>query len=114
MAQVKEFKDLVQERGKIEEKDGQVEKMDKWIGVASAVMTVSYWTIEVKRESSHKAKHSIYQSIYVLPLIYGHELWVVTERMRFWIQEAKMSFLREVAGLSLRKGTRSGVATPLG
>lgn len=29
---------------------------------------------------------------------YSHELWVVTKRMRLWIQAAKMSFLHRVAG----------------
>ncbi len=40
----------------------------------------------------------IYQSIYIPTLTYGHELWVVTERMRW----TEMSFLRREAGLSLR------------
>ena len=40
-------------------------------------------------------------------LNYGHELWVVTERMRSRIQVAKMSFLCRVAGLSLRDRVRS-------
>lgn len=38
------------------------------------------WTVVVKRELSQKEKLSIYQSIYVPTLTYGHELWVVTER----------------------------------
>jgi len=51
---------------------------------------------------------SIYRSIYVPTLTYGHELWVVTERMSgSRIQVAKMSFLRRVAGLSLRDRVRS-------
>ena len=47
-------------------------------------------------------KISIYQSLYVLTLTYGHELWVVTKRMRSQVQRAEMSFLRRVAGLTLR------------
>jgi len=50
---------------------------------------------------------SIYRSIYVPTLTYGHKLWVVTERMRSPIQAAKMCFLRRVAGLSLRDRVRS-------
>ena len=46
-------------------------------------------------------------AIYVPTLTYGHELWVVTERTRTRIQAAKMSFLRRVAGLSLRDKMRS-------
>jgi len=40
-------------------------------------------------------------------LAYCHELWVVTEITRSRIQAAKMSFLRRVAGLSLRDSVRS-------
>ena len=32
-------------------------------------------------------------------LPYSHELWLVTKRMRLWMQAAEMSFLRRVAGL---------------
>lgn len=38
---------------------------------------------------------------------YGHELWIVTERMRLWIQAAKMTFLHRVAGLSLTDAVKS-------
>jgi len=60
-------------------------EMDRRIGAVSAVMRGLYWSIVVKR------------SIYVPTLTYGHELWVVTERMRLPIQAAEMSFLRRVA-----------------
>ncbi|KAI3353065.1 hypothetical protein L3Q82_019630 [Scortum barcoo] len=58
---------------------------------------------------SKKAKLSIYRSIYVPTLTYGHELWVMTERTRSRIQAAEMSFLRRVAGRSLRDRVRSSV-----
>ena len=41
----------------------------------------------VKRELSWKVKLSIYWSIFVPTLAYGHEIWVVTEEV------AKMGFL---------------------
>ena len=50
------------------------------VGAASAVIFMVKWSIVVKRELSLKA---LYQSIDVPTLIYGHEHWVVTERMRF-------------------------------
>ena len=56
----------------------------------------------VKRELSRKVKLSIYWSVYVPTLTYGHELWVVTERIRSRIQVAEISFLRRVGGCSLR------------
>ncbi|KAK3514143.1 hypothetical protein QTP70_005074 [Hemibagrus guttatus] len=54
-----------------------------------------------------EAKLSIYQSIYVPTLTYDHELWV--ERVRSRIQAAEMSFLRTVAGRSLRDRVRSSI-----
>ncbi len=88
--------------------EGRMEReIDRRIGVASAVMRVLYQTVMVKRELSRKVKLSIYQLIYVPTLTYGYELWVVTERMRSRIQAGIMSFLRMVAGLSLRDRVRS-------
>ncbi|TWW66701.1 Protein turtle -like protein A [Takifugu flavidus] len=55
-----------------------------------------------KKELSRKAKLSIYRSIYVPVLTYGHQRWVMTERTRLRIQAAEMSFLRRVAAFSLR------------
>ncbi|TWW73461.1 hypothetical protein D4764_15G0008550 [Takifugu flavidus] len=77
------------------------------IGAASAVMWTLHRSVVVKRELSQKAKLSIYRSIFVPTLTYGHELWVMTERTRSWVQAAEMSFLRRVAGLSLRDRVRS-------
>ncbi|TWW66919.1 hypothetical protein D4764_20G0009510 [Takifugu flavidus] len=76
-------------------------EIDRRIGAASAVMRALNRSIVVK-ELSLKAKLSIYQSIYVPILTYGHQRWVMTERTRSRIQAAEMSFLRGVAGLSLR------------
>ena len=70
---------------------------DGRIGAPSAVMRALYRSVVVKKELSRKAKLSIYRSVYVPTLTYGHELWVVTERTRSQIQAAKMSFLRRVA-----------------
>lgn len=63
--------------------------------VSSITDVVLDWTVV------GKAKLSIFQSIF------GHELWVVTERTRWRIQVAEMSFLRRVARLSLGDGVRS-------
>uniref|UniRef100_A0A8C6LH54 DUF4371 domain-containing protein n=1 Tax=Nothobranchius furzeri TaxID=105023 RepID=A0A8C6LH54_NOTFU len=69
-------------------------EIDRRIGSASAVMRMQSLSVVVKRELSQKARLSIYRSIYVPILTYGHELWVMTERMRLQIQAAEMSFLR--------------------
>ncbi|KAK7925839.1 hypothetical protein WMY93_008149 [Mugilogobius chulae] len=90
--------------------EGRMEReIDRRIGAASAVMRSLYRTVVVKKELSRKAKLSIYRSIYVPTLTYGHELWVMTERTRSQIQAVEMSFLRRVAGRSLRDRVRSSV-----
>ena len=46
---------------------------DRRIGAAAAVMRSLYRSVVVKRELSRKAKLSIYWSIYVPALTYGHD-----------------------------------------
>ena len=82
-------------------------KINKRIGAVPVGMRTLKRSVVVKRELTQKAKLSIYRSIYVPTLTYGHKLWIVTERMRSPKQAAKMSFLCRVAGLSLRDKVRS-------
>nr|XP_054589577.1 uncharacterized protein LOC129153652 isoform X2 [Nothobranchius furzeri] len=104
LPQVEEFKYL----GVLFTSEGRRDReIDRRNGSASAVMRTLNQSVVVKRELSRKARLSIYRSIYVPILTYGHELWVVTERTRSRIQAAEMSFLRRVAGLSLRDRVRS-------
>ena len=106
LPQVEEFKYL----GVLFTSEGRLEReIDRRIGAASAVMRTLHGSVVVKRELSRKAKLSIYQSIFVPALTYGHELWVVTETTRSRVQAAEMSFLRRVAGLSFRDRVRSSV-----
>ncbi|KAK3540137.1 hypothetical protein QTP70_026880 [Hemibagrus guttatus] len=106
LPQMEEFKYL----GVLFTSEGRMDcEIDRWIGAATAVMRSMYRSVVVKKELSRKAKLSIYQSIYVPTLAYGHELCVMTERVRSWIQVAKMSFLRRVVGRSLRDRVRSSV-----
>lgn len=55
--------------------------------------------VVAKRELGQKARLLIYQSIYILTLTYGHELWVATERVGSWTQATEMTLPRRVAGL---------------
>ncbi|KAI3369606.1 hypothetical protein L3Q82_025320 [Scortum barcoo] len=72
LPQVEEFKYL----GVLFTSEGKMEReIDRRIGAASAVMRSVYRTVVVKKELSRKAKLSIYRSIYVPTLTYGHELW---------------------------------------
>ncbi|KAK3544536.1 hypothetical protein QTP86_015589 [Hemibagrus guttatus] len=90
--------------------EGRMDReIDRRISAAAAVMRSMYRSVVVKKELSRKAKLSIYQSIYVPTLTYGHELWVMTERVRSRIQAAEMSFLCRMAGRSLRDRVRSSV-----
>ncbi|KAK3541564.1 hypothetical protein QTP86_031079, partial [Hemibagrus guttatus] len=77
LPQVEEFKYL----GVLFTSEGRMDReIDRWIGAATAVMRSMYQSVVVKKELSWKAKLSIYQSIYIPTLTYGHELWVMTER----------------------------------
>ncbi|KAK3518183.1 hypothetical protein QTP70_033879 [Hemibagrus guttatus] len=106
LPQVKEFKYL----RVLFMSDGRMDReIDRRIGAAAAVMQSMYRSVVVKKELSRKVKFSVYQSIYVPTLTYGHELWVMTKRIRSRIQAAEMSFLRRVAGHSLRDRVRSSV-----
>ncbi len=106
MPQVEEFKYL----GVLFTSEGRMEReIDGRIGAAAAEMRSMYRSVVVKKELSLKAKLSICRSIYVPTLTYGHELWVMTKRTRSWIQAAEMSFLRRVAGRTLRDRVRSSV-----
>ena len=106
-AQMKEFKYL----GVLFASEGTMEReIGRRIGAAGAVLRSLYRTVVTKRELSRKAKLSIYRSIFVPILTYGHEGWVMTERTRSRVQAAEMSFLRRVAGVSL---TRIRAAAPL-
>ena len=70
LPQVEEFKYL----GVLFTSEGRMEReIDRRIGAVSAVMRTLHGSVVVKRELSRKAKLSIYQSIYVPTLTYGHE-----------------------------------------
>ncbi|KAK3518521.1 hypothetical protein QTP70_001509 [Hemibagrus guttatus] len=107
LPQVEEFKYLVMSEGRMDR------EIDRRIGAAAAVMRSMYRFVVVKNELSRKAKLSIYQSIYVPTLTYGHELWVMTERIRSRIQAAEMSFLRRLAGFFLKDKNLKDVLTDL-
>ena len=79
------------------------------IRAAEAVLCSLCRTVVIKRELSQKAKLSIYQSIFIPTLIYGHEGCVMTKRTRSRIQAAEMGFLRRVVSVPLRDRVRSSV-----
>ncbi|KAK3508624.1 hypothetical protein QTP70_000911 [Hemibagrus guttatus] len=93
LPQVEEFKYL----GVLFTSEGRMDReIDRRIGAAAAVMRSMYRSGVVNKELSRKAKLSIYQSIYVPTLTYGHELWVMTKR-----------FLTNYAQISAQKCDRT-------
>ena len=53
-----------------------------------------------KQELSNTAKLSVFNSIFVPILTYGHESWLMTERILTQVQAPKMGFLRRVHGVT--------------
>ena len=85
----------------------QDEELDTRIGKASAIMTPLHYSVVMKRELSKKAKLSIFKTVFVPILTYGHESWVITERMRSQVQASEMRFLRRIEGVTLVIKVRS-------
>ncbi len=52
-----------------------------------------------KAELSRKAKISVFQSVFAPTLTYGHEIWVMTEKIRSRVQAAEIKILRGVIGV---------------
>ena len=57
-------------------------ELDTCIGKASAVMCQLYQSVVLKQELRTKAKLFVFRSVFVPILTYGHECWVMTERLR--------------------------------
>ena len=85
----------------------QDEELDTRIGKASAVMRALHYSVVMKRELSKKAKLSIFKAVFVPILTYGHESWVMTERMRSIVQASEMRFLRRIEAVTLFNKVRS-------
>ena len=79
----------------------QDEKLDVRSGKASAVMRALHHSVVLKRELSRKAKLSVFKSIFVPILTYGHESWVMTKRLRSQMQASEMRFLRKIKGVTI-------------
>ena len=85
----------------------QNNELDIRIGKASAVMRQLHRSVVLKRELSLRAKLSIFRSVFVPILTYGHECWIMTERVRSRIQAAEMGFLRRISGFTLLDKVKS-------
>ena len=85
----------------------QNEELDTRIGKASAGMRALHYSVVMKRELSKKAKLPIFKAVFVLILTYGHESWVMAERVRSQVQASKMRFLQSIEGVTLFNKKRS-------
>ena len=73
----------------------QDEELDTRIGKSRAVMQALHYSVVMKREMSKKANLSIFKTVFVLfLLIYGHESWVMSKRVRSQLQASEMRFLK--------------------
>ena len=97
LKQIKKFKHL----GVAFTSDGrQDSELDTRFGKASAVMRALHYSVVMKRKLSKKAKLSIFKTVFVPILTYGHEFWVMTERVRSQVQASEMRFLRRIEGVN--------------
>ena len=85
----------------------QDNKLDKCFEKASTVMRQLYQSVVLKRELYTKAKLSVFRSVFVPILTYGHECWVMTERGRSPVQVAEMGVFQKVRGLFLIEKVKS-------
>ena len=79
----------------------QNSELDICIDKASAVMRQLHQSVVLKRELCTKAKLSIFRLVYVPILTYGHECWIINEKVRSRVQAAEKGFLRRISGLTL-------------
>ena len=85
----------------------QDEELDTRIGNSSAVMRALHFSVVMKRESSKKAKLSIFKTVFIPILTYGLNFWVRTERLRSQVKASEMRFLRRIEGVTLFCKVRS-------
>ena len=83
------------------------EEVDKRMGKASAVMRALHYSVVMQQELSKKAKLSFFTTAFVPIFTYGHESWVMTERVRPRVQASEMKFLRRIEGVILFNKVRS-------
>ena len=80
--------------------------------LASAVMRALHYSVGMKQELLKKAKLSIFKTVFVPILTFGHELlWVMIERVRSQVQEFAMRFSRRIKGIALLNKVRSSEYT---
>ena len=64
-------------------------------------------SVVMKRELSKKAKLSIFKTVFLLIITYGHESWVMTEKVLSQVQASEMRILRRIERVTLLNEVRS-------
>jgi len=77
------------------------------IAEANVVLHELYCSVTTNRELSNTPKRSVFKYVFVPFLTYGHESWVMIEKILSQVQEAEMGFLRRDHGVTLRDQVRS-------
>ena len=70
-------------------------------------MRALHYSVIMKRELSKTAKLSIFKTVFVPILTYGHKSWVMTDKVRSQVQASKMRVLRKIEGVTLFNKVRS-------
>ena len=70
-------------------------------------MQALHYSVVTKRELSKKAKLSIFKTVFVHVLAYGHKSWVMIERMRSQVQASEMRFFQRIEKVTLFNKVRS-------
>jgi len=83
------------------------EEIDTRIGKTNAVLRELYRPVVTKWVLSNTAKLSVFKSVFVSILTYGHESWVMTEKVLFQEQVPEMGFLPRFHGVTLRDKVRT-------
>ena len=97
LRQVQEFKYL----GVLFSSDGRQDKeLDRRINQASGVARELWKTVVGNARLSQEAKLAVFKSLFRPILTYGHESWIMTDRMRSRVQAAEMRFLRRIVGVT--------------
>jgi len=63
---------------------------------ANAVLHQPYRSVVTKLKLSNTAKLSVFKSVFVPIIIYGHEIFVMAIRVLSQVQGAEMWFLRKI------------------
>ena len=58
-------------------------------------MQTLHHSVVLKPGLSRKAKLSLFKPIFILILIYGHECWIITKKVRSQMQASEMRFWRK-------------------